>query len=264
MDEPPFWRDEYAWIRDYLGIEESEDRRALEILQESFDLRPCLLPELRERFSGRVSIVMGASESVLVDLERLRNLRGLWEGEAFLVAADTATPLLLSRGMVPDIVVTDLDGPVEALVEASRSGSYLFVHGHGDNLRPLRDVLPLLGERVEPTTQVPMPHGHVHNFGGFTDGDRSAYVSVALGARAVVLLGMCLRCGVSRLSAVGKADDGRWVERKRRKLVVAERMLRRLAEWRRDVLLVDAGSIPSGVEGLLVKDLEEALREILR
>jgi hypothetical protein len=37
MDEPPFWRDEYAWIRDFLGIEESEDRRALGILQALFD-----------------------------------------------------------------------------------------------------------------------------------------------------------------------------------------------------------------------------------
>jgi uncharacterized Rossmann fold enzyme len=263
MDEPPFWRDEYIWIRDFLGIEESEDRRALVILRESFGRKPCLLPKLRERISGRVAVVVGASESVLADLERLYNLRHLWEGNAFLVAADTATPLLLSRGMVPDIVVTDLDGPVETLVEASRAGSYLFVHGHGDNIRSLREVLPLLGERAEPTTQVPMPKGHVHNFGGFTDGDRSAYVSVALGARAVILLGMCLRCGVSPLSALGKAAEGGWVERKRKKLVVAERMLRRLAEWRREVQLVDAGSMPSGVEGLLVEDLEEALRRIL-
>jgi uncharacterized Rossmann fold enzyme len=264
MDEPPFWLDEYAWIRDFLGIEESEDRRALGILQAHFAHKPCLLPELRKRFSGRVAIVIGTSESVLADLERLHDLSHLWEGKAFLVAADTATPLLLSRSMVPDIVVTDLDGPVEALVEASRAGSYLFVHGHGDNIGSLREVLPLLGERVEPTTQVPVPQGHVHNFGGFTDGDRSAFVSVALGARAVVFIGMCLRCGVSLLSAVGKATDGNWTERKRKKLVVAERMLGRLAGWRREVPLIDAGSMPSGVEGLLVEDLEEVLRRMLR
>ncbi len=263
MDEPPFWRDDYAWITRFLGIDESGDRSALKLLLESFDPRPCLVPELRRRFSGRVAIVIGASESVLVDLDRLIDLRHLWEGKAFLVAADTATPLLLSRGLVPDLVVTDLDGPVEALVKASRSGSNLFVHGHGDNVRTLREALPLLEERAEPTTQVPMPQGHVHNFGGFTDGDRSAYVSVALGARAVLLLGMCLRCGVSPLSAVGKTAEGIWVERKRRKLVVAERMLRRLAEWRRDLLLVDAGSMPSGVEGLRVEDLEKALRGVL-
>lgn len=264
MDEPPFWLDEYAWIRDFLGIEESEDRRALGILQALFHRKPCLIPSLRERFSGRVAIVIGTSESVLADLERLHELRHLWEGKAFLLAADTAAQLLLSKGMVPDIVVTDLDGPVEALVEASGAGSYIFVHGHGDNIRSLREVLPPLGERVEPTTQVPTPQGHVHNFGGFTDGDRATYVSVALGARAVALLGMCLRCGVSPLSAVGKAADGNWTERKRRKLMVAERMLRRLAEWRRDVQLIDAGSMPSGVEGLLVEDLEEALRRTLR
>jgi hypothetical protein len=46
--------------------------------------------------------------------------------------------------------------------------------------------------------------------------------------------------------------------------MVAERMLRRLAEWRLDVQLIDAGSMPSGVEGLLVEDLEEALRRTLR
>jgi uncharacterized Rossmann fold enzyme len=119
MDEPPFWLDEYAWIRDFLKFEESEDRRSLGILQALFDRKPCLLPSLRERFSGRVAIVIGTSESVLADLERLHKLRHLWKGKAFLLAADTATPLLLSRGMVPDIVVTDLDGPVEALVEAS-------------------------------------------------------------------------------------------------------------------------------------------------
>jgi len=157
MDEPPFWLDEYAWIRDFLGIEESEDRRALGILQTYFAHKPCLLPDLRKRFSGRVAIVIGTSESVLADLERLHHLRHLWEGKAFLVAADTATPLLLSRGMVPDIVVTDLDGPVEALVEALRAGSYIFVHGHGDNIRSLREVLPLLGERSSRPRRSPCP-----------------------------------------------------------------------------------------------------------
>ncbi len=263
MDEPPFWREEYERITEFLGIEESGDRSALGILTEAFNNRPCLLPELRRKFSGRVAVVIGASESVIVDLERLSCLRHLWEGRAFLVTADTATPLLLSRGMIPDIVVTDLDGPVEVLVEASRAGSYLFVHGHGDNIRALREVLPLLGEKVEPTTQVPMPKGHAHNFGGFTDGDRSAYISVALGAKAVILLGMCLGCGVSRHSAVGKAAGEEWIERKRRKLVVAERMLRRLVEWKRGVPLIDAGSMPSGVEGLMVAELEEALRSFL-
>lgn len=264
MDEPPFWREEYRWIREFLGLDESADRLACESLSEAFRERPCVLPEVKRSFAGKVAIVIGASESVLTDLDRLASLRSLWEGRAFLVAADTATPLVLSRGMVPDIVVTDLDGPVEALVSASRSGSLLFVHGHGDNMDSLREVLPLLRGRAEPTTQVPGPVGHVHNFGGFTDGDRAAYVSVALGARAVVLLGMCLKCGVSRLSSFGKSKVSGWEERKSRKLQVASRMLGRLAGWRRDVPLIDAGSMPSGVEGLPVRDLEESLSELLQ
>ncbi|MDJ0274106.1 MAG: 6-hydroxymethylpterin diphosphokinase MptE-like protein [Nitrososphaerota archaeon] len=264
MDEPPFWSDEYRWITEFLGIDESADRMALDLPLEAFRYRPCLLPDARRKFGGKVAIVIGASESVLRDLEHLFSLQTLWEGRAFLVVADTATPLVLSRGIVPDVVVTDLDGPVDALLRASRSGSLLFVHAHGDNIGALRETLPLLGDRIEPTTQVPRPVGHVHNFGGFTDGDRAAYVSVALGARAVVLLGMCLTCGVSRLSSIGKSKSGNWEERKSRKLLVAARTLKKLAEWRRDVPIVDAGSMPSGVEGLPTMGLDEALRELLQ
>ena len=65
------------------------------------------------------------------------------------------------------------------------------LHAHGDNLDKIRKVAPQIDMRVIGTTQVE-PFGKLFNFGGFTDGDRAAFMAHELGASRIYLVGMDL------------------------------------------------------------------------
>ena len=104
-----------------------------------------------------------------------------------VIAADGATAVLMDVGIVPQIIVTDLDGDVEAETKASRMGAVMVVHGHGDNIPIIRSIVPKLCNVVGSTQAVPL--ANVHNFGGFTDGDRCVFLARELVASAIVLIG---------------------------------------------------------------------------
>lgn len=103
-----------------------------------------------------------------------------------LIAADSSAPVLLEHGIVPDLVVTDLDG---FSPDVAPRGIPLVVHAHGDNISRLPAVS---GLDVCLGTAQTAPTGWVLNFGGFTDGDRAVFLASALGARDIVLCGMDL------------------------------------------------------------------------
>jgi len=104
-----------------------------------------------------------------------------------IVAADGATSVLLGEGMLPAVIVSDLDGNVEDIVRASQAGSVVVVHAHGDNMDKIGEQVPRL-VRVVGTTQS-RPIEGVHNFGGFTDGDRCVFLARHFGAAEVRLVG---------------------------------------------------------------------------
>jgi len=81
-------------------------------------------------------------------------------------------------------MVTDLDKNPDTVERLTAQGVPVAVHGHGDNLAAIRDVVPdCNGAYVLPTTQA-APRGPVRNVGGFTDGDRAAFLADHVGARA--------------------------------------------------------------------------------
>lgn len=114
----------------------------------------------------------------------------LFVGKA-VVAADGATERLRELGIVPRIVVTDLDGDADALAWAGAQGSRMVAHAHGDNRAAVADVVPTLGPLVHGTHQVEPTPGlePLKNVGGFTDGDRAVLLCEHLGARAALLVG---------------------------------------------------------------------------
>jgi len=154
-------------------------------------------------------IVFGAGPSIKKHLKLLREEFDL--GEFTVISADGATTALLEESILPDIIVTDLDGDMDNIIRANKAGSFIVVHAHGNNLDKLRVYLPKL-KNVLGTTQTP-PLGHLHNFGGFTDGDRAVFLAVELGARAIILAGMDFGDVVTRYSRpqiseeTGKADE---------------------------------------------------------
>jgi len=125
---------------------------------------------------------------------------GVSTGAAALVAGDIDI----------DLVVTDLDGDPEAVRALADRDTPVVVHAHGDNRERLETVVPdLPAGQVVPTTQA-RPTERVHNFGGFTDGDRAAFLADALGADRLVFPGWALD---SPEVSAQKARKLRWAER---------------------------------------------------
>ncbi|MFY9716407.1 MAG: 6-hydroxymethylpterin diphosphokinase MptE-like protein, partial [Thermoplasmata archaeon] len=105
-----------------------------------------------------------------------------------IVAADGATAPCLSAGLVPAVVVTDLDGPVPSEISAGGRGSLVLVHAHGDNVPALERWVPEFPGELAGSWAGP-PRPELIDVGGFTDGDRAAYLAEALGARRILLWG---------------------------------------------------------------------------
>jgi 2-amino-4-hydroxy-6-hydroxymethyldihydropteridine diphosphokinase len=105
-----------------------------------------------------------------------------------VIAADGATARLLKRGTLPEIIVTDLDGDMQAILSASRKGSIVVAHAHADNIPQLEEYIPQIAGPLVPSVQCQPPAG-THNYGGLTDGDRAVYLADHFGASRIVLSG---------------------------------------------------------------------------
>lgn len=205
------WKSRYEEIVNRLGIDPVADQRAAEILNH-------LLPNpqiesLRSLIDGKECVVFGAGPSLSTHLELLKTEFS----NKTLIAADGATSVVMKYHL-PHIIVTDLDGNIEDQLEAWTKGSWLVVHAHGDNIETLERVIPKIKERVIGTTQT-CARGKLFNFGGFTDGDRAAFMAFELGAKKIYLAGMDFSGEIGRYS--GKKN----LERKRIKLQICRELL---------------------------------------
>jgi uncharacterized Rossmann fold enzyme len=176
------------------------------------------IAELKKLVHGKDCVVLGAGPSLEDDLKKLES-KG-WMDKSF-ISADGATSALLKH-RPPDIVVTDLDGNIRDQVKAWERGSWLVLHAHGDNLENIRRVASQIDVRVLGTTQVE-PFGKLFNFGGFTDGDRAAFMAHELGASRIYLVGMDLG------SEIGKYSGDKDLKRKIVKLSICKELLAWLA-----------------------------------
>ncbi|MFQ3318418.1 MAG: putative Rossmann fold enzyme [Natronomonas sp.] len=205
------WQPAYEAILADFGYEQAADERARDVLAGLMaDKRPLGLDDIA--FSGTVA-VCGAAPSLVGDLDVAR-------GADAVVAASTAVDVLRDAGVAVDCMVTDLDKNPETARELTEAGTPVAAHAHGDNIEAVREQVPTFdATAVLPTTQAE-PTPSVVNPGGFTDGDRAAFLADA--------------CGADRLVFPGWAfDDPSVGEEKARKLLWAERLLRWL-ERRRD------------------------------
>jgi len=129
-----------------------------------------------------------------------------------VVAASSAGQRLLTNGISVDCLVTDLDGTPETAVRLTNYGTPVAIHAHGDNAVAIQEYVPRCRlDAVIPTTQA-APQSPVRNFGGFTDGDRAAFLADHFGASELVFLGWAF-------------DDSTVSPMKQRKLRWAERLL---------------------------------------
>ena len=164
-----------------------KDQKATELLSQLLVGRSSRITEFADALNGSKVIVFGAGPSLEPDIEKLTKLDLLSRFKT--VAADGATSALLELAdRIPDIIVSDLDGPLQDIMAAVNEGSRIIIHAHADNIELLRSSVPSFSKALG-STQV-NPTRNVFNFGGFTDGDRAVFMARAMHASSVVLAGM--------------------------------------------------------------------------
>lgn len=211
------WEPVYDAIRRDFGYERAGDERARDVLASL--TRPFDLERLAAVRDATVAVA-GAGPSLETDaaLERVRQADVVF-------AASTAADTLAAADVRVDCMVTDLDKNPDTVRRLTEQQTPVAVHAHGDNVAAVRSVVPdCVDEYVLPTTQAE-PRGPVSNVGGFTDGDRAAFLADHLGA--------------ARLRFVGwDFDDPSVNPTKARKLEWAERLLYWLETRRGDSFAV--------------------------
>lgn len=217
------WEPFYLRIAHEMGYSIEEDKKAAEILRALLlEGDEYVLWEELAVVVEKKTYVFGAGPSLELALEEFDFSDGT------LITADGATTALLDAGIIPDIVVTDLDGRISDLKLANDRGAFMVVHAHGDNIDKLNVYVPLFS-RILGTCQTE-PLDIVYNFGGFTDGDRAAFLAEALGAREITLVGFDFGKTVGKWSKPFLKEHSPAWESKRKKLEFAKELLTWLKE----------------------------------
>ena len=221
------WEGWYKEILDTLGFSREGDENTAALLDKILDEKGCLTieefsDEIMKKKDTSKFIVVGAGPSIKKHIKYVKENYDL--NDYLIVSADGATTAMLEDDLVPDIVATDLDGKMEDLLAANSLGSYFVIHAHGDN-EELIVKWTTSFDKILGTTQS-KPVGHLYNFGGFTDGDRAMFFTLALGCEEMVLAGMDFGTTVTKYSRPNiEGPTGPADEVKTKKLIFAERLL---------------------------------------
>lgn len=181
------WEPIYKLILEDMGYDRTKDERAALLISGMLEIKSRTKNEvvgidtLRNAIKGKDILVCGKAPTLADELTNVDF------GKYVTIAADGATSILMKSGIIPDIIVTDLDGNMSDELRANEHGAIMVVHAHGDNMEALRKEVPRL-KRVIGTTQS-KPLVNVYNFGGFTDGDRCVFLAKEMGAGTITLIG---------------------------------------------------------------------------
>ncbi len=175
------WEPVYQEILDDMGYSRDDDENSVRILK-AVTLNSDLISgdDAAESMKDTVTVVGNAP-----CLEKDAEEKGI---EGTVLCSGSAVGRLMSLGIRPDMVFTDLDGDIESQIQASSDGSITFIHAHGDNSDLIVRYAPMFRGPVVLTTQS-VPEYTVFNYGGFTDGDRACCFARHFGARDIRLVG---------------------------------------------------------------------------
>lgn len=184
------WDPIYKAILVDFGFEQKKDDEAAEVASELIarkrEVVETVKREVEMLLKGKIALICGNAPCLERDI-REKEFDDL-SRDHVVIAADGATSVLLRNAIIPELVVSDLDGNIADILYANRLGAIIVVHAHGDNIAMLKKVLPVLNENVICTTQSKPIH-NVFNFGGFTDGDRCVFLATEFGADKIELIG---------------------------------------------------------------------------
>lgn len=254
------WMSWYQKILNDFGFSRDDDEESAELLNQLLTVQGGLSPD--DILVKEKALVFGAGPSLkgnIHELQELEQLHQLKLDEFTIFAADGATTALLEEDIIPDVVVTDMDGKMENIYQAQRQGAVLVVHAHGDNREKIKRHVPGLG-KVLGTTQS-RPVGMVYNWGGFTDGDRTVFLAVELGVKIIILAGMDFGTITTRYSRPELASEVAEADQiKQLKLQYAKELVEWVAEHEEVLILnISGGETMQKVKDIPTPKIKEYL-----
>jgi len=175
------WESKYKEILKDFGYSRKKDTQSCKLLDSLLPKKTPIV-KIRDLIENKPVFVVGAGPSLPSCISILKKYKKITK-----IIADGATRAIIENNLKPDIVVTDLDGDIKSLKKAGRTDTVMVVHAHGDNSEKIHLVKNF--KNCIGTTQT-KPVGMVHNFGGFTDGDRCVFLASNFRAKKIILLGM--------------------------------------------------------------------------
>ena len=175
------WESKYREILKDFGYSRKKDTQSCKLLDSLLPKKTPIV-KIRNLIENKPVFVIGAGPSLPSCISILKKYKKITK-----IVADGATKAIIENNLKSDIVVTDLDGDIKSLKKVGRTDTIMIVHAHGDNAEKIhlvKDFKNCIG-----TTQT-KPVGKVHNFGGFTDGDRCVFLANHFNAKKIILLGM--------------------------------------------------------------------------
>jgi len=236
------WEKQYSKILkefNYDGKKDKESAKMLDSILKKSDIDK----KITKLIKGKTIFVVGSGPSLSSAIPILKKYKKMVK-----IVADSSVKPLVENGIIPDIVVSDLDGDENILKKIGRTNSIFVVHAHGDNIEKLELVKKF--KNCIGTTQT-VPFEKIENFGGFTDGDRGVFLANHFQAKKIVLFGMDFG------DRIGKYSETKKSERKIKlmKLKKAESLLRWLSTFTKLELFTTSKPI-KGFKKISYKELD--------
>ena len=190
------WKKRYSEIRKEFNYSEKKDIESAVILN-SIIKNSNINEKIINLIKDKTVFVIGSGPSLSTAIPVLKNFK-----KTIKIAADSSVKLLVDNGIIPDIVITDLDGD-ESILKKIGKKSIFIVHAHGDNIEKLEFVKKFT--KCIGTTQS-NPFEKIQNFGGFTDGDRGVFLANHFDAKKIILFGMDFGEKIGRHSNTKKSE----------------------------------------------------------
>jgi uncharacterized Rossmann fold enzyme len=218
------WAPIYREILKEFGFSEEADTEAAKVLNEILPENPPV-DKIKNLIEGKAVNVFGAGPT-------LEEIEDFPKGTS--IVADGATSFFMENGEVPDIIVSDLDGQMDDIIEANKKGSLIVVHAHGSNIPEIKKYVREFDSPIG-TTQAEA-FGGLYNFGGFMDGDRCVFLAWHFGAKEIRIYGIDFSNPV-----MGKYTLSKNPALTKRKLVWAEKLINYLKEKGANIDYVGVG-----------------------
>ena len=191
------WKKRYFSILKELNYSEKKDKESALIL-DSILKKTDNIEKIRKLIQDRTVLVIGSGPSLSIAIPKLKKLK-----KSIKIAADSSLKLLVDNEIIPDIIVTDLDGDADTIKKISKTKSIFVIHAHGDNIEKLPMVKKI--KNCVGTTQT-NPFNKIQNFGGFTDGDRGVFLANYFDAKKIILFGMDFGNQIGKFSNTKRSD----------------------------------------------------------